>query len=436
MEEGTAIIMGKVAEGEYVMEAEMVFHLEASQRVIDSIDSGDKTAPPTYTDPLVTGKFWNKDSLDSLREVAYGDPLGNAITVGMAENSLLDGWRYVEEIGDVEEVDAAKTIHEDFEQIHANYWFTQSLIAERIFGDSLLYKGEKPISHDIIKDDENATALDVFTPEYYEVVEEKRDKMGRATEIKVMPNPTDKKTFRIVDYDDFIHILTRPIGRSDKGYSALYSSWSYVTLIRHACYNLGWAMQKFGTGALIIFLSGRLTPDTEASLKLMLKNASQQRAGIADSNLVDRIEYIGPEGSFSNNIPESINMFTGFVSAASRIPTPILMGQSPGSSGGEIPDKTYYANISKIQQSMVKYIKALAKDRGHPIDWKVDFNATFAKDARQAAEIRHLEALADDIEASAELKRKQAERGEISVNFNTPEGFKDTDKTQNDAKVQ
>ena len=53
--ENTAIVMGKVADGEYVMEAEMVFHLEAVQRVIDSRDSGDKTAPPTYTDDLVTG---------------------------------------------------------------------------------------------------------------------------------------------------------------------------------------------------------------------------------------------------------------------------------------------------------------------------------------------------------------------------------------------
>lgn len=438
MANSTALIVGKDKDGLH-LEGSIEWHNEAVTRVMTDIGTEDKTAPPTYTDDLVTGKFWNKDELTSLRAVAYGDPLGNNITVGVAENALIDGWRYVKEIGDTEEVPAAAAIHKDFELCHAQYWLTQLLIAERIFGSGMLYTGPKTFRQDIMGSEETKdNKLDVFTPEYYEFPTAKFDDMGRPTKVILTPNPDDKAKRPEVEYNDFIHFFSRPRGRSYEGYSALYSAWSYITLIRHSAYNLGWAMQKFGTGALIIFLSGRLTTDTEASLKLMLQKASQQRAGVVDANLVDRIEYIGPTGSFANNIPECIDMFANFVAAGSKMSKSSLMGQA-GMGGGEIEDKQYYAAISKVQQAIAPYIKELARRRGHPTDWLIDFKAVYAKDERQQAEIRVLE-------ADALLKEKQAERGDIMVNFGTPPGapgpeeqqeeFKDPDKKNNPAGVR
>ena len=433
MGETNALIIGKDEDGKLHLEAEMTFHHEAVTRVMTSLSTEDKTAPPTYTDDLVTGKFWNKGELASLRAVAYGDPLGNNITVGVAENALIDGWRYVKEIGDIEEVPAAAGIHKDFELCHAQYWLTQQLISERIFGDGLLYTGPKTFRQDIMGPTENTNKLDVFTPEYYTFPTEHFDDMGLPTKVKLTPNPQDQAKSSLEPYSDFIHYFSRPKGRFPGGYSAMYSVWSYITLIRHSAYNLGWAMQKFGTGALIIFLSGRLTKDTEASLKLMLQKASQQRAGVVDANLVDRIEYIGPTGSFANNIPECIDMFASFVAAGSKISKSSLMGQSGMGAGGEVDDKQYYASISKVQQAIAPYIKELARRRGHPTDWLIDFKAVFAKDERQQAEIRVLN-------ADALLKEKQAERGDIMVNFGAPpqggqeqqqEEFKDPDKIQN-----
>lgn len=440
MGESTAVIIGKDKDGRLHLEAEMVFHNEAVTRVMTSLGTEDKTAPPTYTDDLVTGKFWNKDELASLRAVAYGDPLGNNITVGVAENALIDGWRYVKEIGDTEEVPAAVAIHKDFELCHAQYWLTQLLISERVFGGGLLWTGKEAFRQDIFGSEEgNSNKLDVFTPEYYSFPKAKLDGMGRPTKVILRPNPEKQdKTFE-EDYDDFIDFVSRPKGRSyGPGYSAMYSVWSYITLIRHSAYNLGWAMQKFGTGALIIFLSGRLTKDTEASLKLMLQKASQQRAGVVDANLVDRIEYIGPTGSFANNIPECIDMFASFVAAGTKMSKRSLMGQSGMGAGGEVDDKQYYASISKVQQAIAPYIKELARRRGHPTDWLIDFKAVFAKDERQQAEIRVLE-------ADALLKEKRAERGDIMVNFGQPpqgeqdqqqEEFKDPDKKNNPAGVR
>lgn len=436
--ESTAIIIGKDEDGRLHLEAEIAFHNEAVTRVMTSVGTEDKTAPPTFTDDLVTGKYWNKDELASLRAVAYGDPLANNITVGVAENALIDGWRYVKEIGDTEEVDAAAAIHKDFEQCHAQYWLTQLLISERVFGGGLLWTGKKAFRQDIMGSEvAKDNKLDVFTPEYYTFPTSKLDEMGRPTKVILRPNPEDQAKESEEDYDDFIDFVSRPKGRSyGPGYSAMHSVWSYITLIRHSAYNLGWALQKFGTGAMIFFLSGRLTADTEASIEKMLQSASQQRAGIVDSNLIDRVEYIGPTGSFANNIPACIDMFSNFVASGAKMSKSSLMGQSGMGTGGEVDDKQYYAGISKVQQSIAPYIKELARRRGHPTDWLIDFKAVFAKDARQQAEIRVLE-------ADALLKEKQAERGDITVNFGQPpqgeqqqEEFKDPDKKNNPAGVR
>lgn len=433
-----ALIIGKDDNGLH-LEGEYDLRQEAVTRTMTSILSGDEdVAPPTYTDDLVTGRYYNKDEPSHLREVAYGDPMGNIITVGVAENALGDGWRYVKNIGDNEEVPEAKAIHEDFAQCHARYWLTRALIAERIFGSALLYTGSKQFRTDIFGDEREANALDVFTPEYYEFPTEHLDDMGRPTKVKITPNPEDKNREVLIDYDDFIHIFTRPKGRSYEGYSSLYNVWSYITLIRHSTYNLGWALQKFGTGAMIVYLSGRLTPSAETSIQTMIQKFSQQRAGIADANLIDRIEYVGPSGGFSNNIPECIDTFVSFVAAGARMPKSILTGDSSGViASGEVEDKHYYAGISKVQQSMTKYIKELARRRGHPINWHIEFNAVYAKDEREAAEIRVLE-------ADALLKEKQAERGDLMVSFQGPkeegpkeeDSMKDRDKNNNPAGVR
>ncbi len=440
MAAGTAAIVGKDKDGLH-LEGTIEWHNEAVTRVMTSLSTKDKTAAPTFTDDLVTGGYWNKDELASLRAVAYGDPLGNNITVGVAENALIDGWRYVKEIGDTEEVAAAAAIHKDFDQCHALYWLTQLAISDRVFGAGLLWTGPKTFRQDILGAGEgNSNKLDVFTPEYYTFPKEHRDDMGRPTKVILRPNPDDKAKESKENFDDFIYLNLRPKGRSyERGYSAMHSTWSYITLIRHSAYNLGWAMQKFGTGAIIIFLSGRLTTDTEASLKLMLQKASQQRAGVVDADLVDRIEYVGPSGSFANNIPECIDMFTSFVAAGTKMSKSSLMGQAGKGAGGEIEDKQYYASISKVQQAIAPYIKELARRRGHPTDWLIDFKAVFAKDERQQAEIRNLE-------AQALLLEKKAERGDIMVEFGAPpdaqgpeeeqEQFKDPDKKKNTAGVQ
>jgi len=440
------IVVGRDDKGELVTEAEWKFHTEAVQRVADSWQSQlSKTRPATYTDPLVTGRYYNRDELASLREVAYGDPIGSALTTGMVEAALMDGWRFVKEHGDDDEVDGAERIHQDFDMCHAQHWLKEVFVAAKAFGHALLYTGPQARwTQDVQSSEETSSnKLDVFTPEYFDLPEHgdgdaKIDPIsGTPKQVLIRPNPNDSQYDQWVDYSYFIHVYHIRKGRSYDAYPALYKSWSYITLIRHTMYNLGWAMQKFGTGAMMIFLSGRLTPETEAALKAGLQKASQQRAGVLDANLVDRIEYIGPTGNFSNNIPESVELMIKIVAAAHRVPVSFLLGESGGSSGSApTEDKQFYDSIGKDQQKFAPVIKELARRRGHRTDWVLDYNAVFAKDEREAAEIRVLNAQALSLE-------KQAERGDIMISMQgqggqdqPPQKPKDADKTNNQAGVQ
>lgn len=426
---------------------EVGYHTEGVQRMPTPAYGQDSTAPPTYNDDLVTGGYWHRDQPESLRRVAYGDPVGFNLTVGVADAALGDGWRYVAEYGDREEVPAAAAIHKDFIMGHVHYWLKQGMTDGRIFGDSLIFISIEDSWQQDVLPTENTSKfkMDVLSPEYFDLPTyadgKKKINMesGRPIQVKVRPVPTDEARDFWAKYDDFIHYIPIRIGRTYKGYSAMYSAWSYITGIRHSSYNLIWAMQKFGTGTMIIYLSGRLTPDTKASIKKMMQRASQQRAGMVDTSLIDKIEYVGPTSSFTNNIPECITLFAKFTAAASGLPVSFLMGQIEGASGSaDVAKEQFYDMLSKVQQGFVPIIKETARRRGHPTDWKVEYNAVYATSERQAAEIRYLNAQAEGAEADAELKKKQAERGEISVGFMPQQqaGPKDTKKDNNPGGIQ
>jgi hypothetical protein len=412
MVEQDVVIVGKDEQGLH-LEAEWKFHNEAVQRVIDAMPASYKTRPPAFTDDLVTGRYYHKDELISLRKVAEEDPLGYNLVFGVAEAALIDGWRYVKEHGDLEEHPAAAAIHEDFKSIHAEYWLLQSMKDSRWAGDCLLYTGpQAAFTQDVIGEEaEKNGKLDVFPKDYFDLPTKadvgKIDKSSnRPIEVKIRPNPDDESQDQWVNYDEFIHVFHQRRGRSYDGMSCLLAPWTYITNTRHAAYHLGWAIQKFGTGAMMIFLGGRLTPDTEAALKKTFQKATTQRAGLLDSNLVDRIEYIGPAGSFANNIPEAITLFIKLIAASQNLPLSFLLGESGGASGSApMEDKQFSDAVSKVRQKFVPYIRELARRRGHPTDWKIDFNVVFAKDEKEAALIRQLN-------ADALLKEVQADNAQ------------------------
>lgn len=431
------------------------WHFEALSMINESVvsvpvalgtghTSDDATEPPRYTDPLVIGRYDDVDNINHRREVCKRDPVMWALTFGVCKDALNDGWRYVKQYGDDEEAPGAEAIHADFEECHAKFWLVQAAIWASIHGDSLLYTGEEPFRTDIVNAPGRDSALDMFSKEYFELPTTGtapdgtpfRDSMNRPNIVKITPNPENESDKRYIPYDQFIHVMFDQNGRDYAGIPRIYNIWPYVTLIRHTSYNIGWAYQKFGMGAIVVFLAGRLTAESKASLEKAMKNIGAQRAGVLDANLIDRIEYIGPEGSIANNAPDVVNLFLGMAATGSRFPKTMLSGDSTGQiSAGDVQDKNYAGSLdTQIQKPMEPFIRDLARRRGHSTDWKVEFNARYAKDEREDAEIDLLRAHAEASRAASEFKVKfQGFGGEEQE---AQKGPKDQKKNQNPAGVQ
>jgi len=371
------------------------YRKEASQRLVDY--TGDLTVPPTYMSPLVTGEVWNCDSKLHQLEVATKDAVANYICVKVAENVFDDWFIFVDEEGE----ETMQDVQKEFVRMKAKKWFTQALIAERTHGHSLLYTGPNVYREDYEQGYQIAN-LDVFSPIYFDVPPTWCDEDGRPEFVKIYPNPVFKNKFEKEPYDNFIHWITRPKGREYAGLSAMYSTWVDLTYIRLSKHSQSWLDAKHGLG-LFLWYVNRLTDETEASLEDMLEEVSVSRAGIIDSTLVDKVEFVGPSDSAGGRINQSIDMLLGLVAAGSGVPKDILTGISAGAiTGAEINNKALYATLNQIQKSVEPFIRELVLRMGYDQDYEIDWNTRFATDEVEQANIRLLNASAAEIEMRVE----------------------------------
>lgn len=390
--------------------------------------STDLTAPPTYFSDLISGEIWDRDNPKHQRDVAYKDAVANYITVKIAENTF-DDWFVLVDKNGIEHPDNQR-IQRELKRMNAKKKLTQTLVGERIFGDTVLYTGPNVYREDYDEGYQLAN-LDVFTPIYFDLPKDMRDDKGRPEIVRIYPNPANRAIYEDLPYNDFIHFITRPRGRSYRGYAATYSAWVDLTYIRISKHAQSWLDGKHGLGIFAWFLEGRLTDETEGALEDMLEDLSVMRAAIVDGNLVKDVKWIGPPASGASRINDSIDMLLGLVSAATGVPKDILIGLSAGAiTGSEINNKALYATLNQIQMSMEPYIRELIKRMGYENDYEIDWNTRYATDELEQAQIRLLNAQSAQMETLTAQGRTE---GDIMISLKTG---KEEQQTRNKEGLQ
>jgi len=214
------------------------------------------------------------------------------------------------------------------------------------------------------------------------------DENGIPTHITVSYSAVNEALEDRLPYKDFIQIMTRPIGRSYKGYHAMYSVWTELAYIRISKHALNFAHGKWGLGLLLLWSKGTLSAEIKAQIEAILEGVSSSRAGLINMDDIDRAEWTGPTGGGTTDIAQGIDMYLGLVSAGTGIPKDILVGISAGAiTGAEINNKALYATLNQVQISIKPSIRELISRMGFNGEYEIDWNTRYATDEKEQAEI-------------------------------------------------
>ena len=402
----------------------------------------DTTEPLTFTSPIVSGEYTNKEQWQHLLKVAWEDPIGHRICVLLPTNVFDDWFVIKKKVADTEEdtleeleehPDNAQ-IQEEFVRMNAKYHLTQALIAEHIFGRSFVVYN-KNLSRDDFSSGYQVATLDVFTEENVEIpVEAYNITTGEPDYILVYPNP-NTKTPEKIPWGDLTLWCTRPKGRSVEGYSAMYPVWDYMVYLRESIEAAVWTHKKYGLGVWMWYIKGALSAELKASAEDTLQKMSAKRAVIVETDVVDRVEWSGPPQGGTTSIIEGAEFLLGQISSGSGVPKDIYTGVSAGAiTGSEINNKALYATINKKQSDVTPFVLDCITRMGYEVaDMVIEWNTRYATDELEQAQVRQMN-------ADALIKEKQAERGDdfmINVQSNMQQGSpKDPNKTNNPAGVR
>lgn len=361
---------------------------EIQKRLYDG--NQDTTAPILFIDDLVYGDVVNRDSLLHQKDVAQKDAVAKYIVVKIAENALDDGFRLVKKVGDEEEI--MPEITKGLKRLGFKRFMTEAVIAERMHGHGYLYTGTNKFRQDWVDaglEGGEIGGLDAFTPMNAKVLNDDYDENGNPTFVTVWTNPNNQGDTKRLPFKEFIQVMTRPKGRSDKGYPATYSVWTELAYIRISKHALNFAHGKWGLGLLLLWSKGTLTSEVQSQIEEMLEGISNSRAGLINMDDIDRAEWTGPSGGGTTDITQGIDMYLGLVSAGTGIPKDILTGISAGAiTGSEINSKELYATLNQVQKSIEPFIRELIRRMGHNgEDYEIDWNTRYATDEKEQAEI-------------------------------------------------
>jgi len=403
--------------------------------------SADKTEPVTFTDDLVTDQIDQRDDLQHQRDVAQKDSVAKYIVIKIAENALDDGFRLVKKIGDDEEIMQETT--KALKRLNWKRWYTEALISERMHGNGWIYTGPNKYRQDWTDaglEGGQIGNLDAFTAMNAKVISGDVDENGTPTYVTVWYNPANKGATDRLPYADFIPIMTRPKGRSPiEGYSATYACWTELTYIRISKHALNFAHGKWGLGLFLWWSKGTLSGEIKDQIEDMLQNVSASRAGLINSDDIEKVEWTGPTSGGTTDIAQGIDMYLGLVSAATGIPKDILIGMSAGAiTGSEINNKALYATLNQVQKSIEPFIRELISRMGYTGEYEIDWNTRYATDEMEQAQIRVLNTQADEGEQRIKNMKEGTNPNDsrITVGMEQEEKMKDQDKNSNPAGTQ
>ena len=398
----------------------------------------DTTEPSTFIDDLIRGERTNRDLHIHQRDVAQKDSVAKYIVVKVAENALDDGFRLVKKIGDDEEImpEATKAL----KRLNFKRFMTEALIAERMHGHGYIYTGPNKYRQDWTDagiEGGQVGGLDAFTPMNAKVMDNDVDENGVPTFVTIQYNPVNVGAKERLPYSDFIQVMTRPIGRSYKGYPATYSVWTELAYIRISKDALNFAHGKWGLGLLLMWSKGTLSKEIADQIETMLEGIGNRRAGLVNMDDIEKAEWTGPTGGGTTDIAQGIDMYLGLVSAGTGVPKDILTGISAGAiTGSEINNKALYATLNSVQKSIEPFIRELISRMGYNGDYEIDWNTRYATDELEQAQIRVLNAQADEAEQRISDMKEGKGPNDIAIGFQQPEKPKDQEKDNNPSGQQ
>jgi len=355
----------------------------------------------------VSGDYTNKDLWQTQIKVMWEDPICYRNCVLLSHN-VFDDWFTIKKMGEDDELvehDENEQIQEEFERMRAKYHFTQALMYERGLGRSFLVYDFNLHKDDIEGEGYQIATLDVFTEENTVIPSQAYDPVtGEPEYIVVRPNASNKTYEERIPWSELQLWCTRPKGRSYEGYIANSASWDNMTYMRESVDAIAWAIKKFGVGVLKWVVKGALSTELKDAIEDTLQNISARRAVVQETDKVEKIEWVGPQGSSITTSTDFFEFLLGEISSATGIPKDVYTGVSAGAiTGSEINNKALYATISKIQSDITPYVLNTIERMGYDIDGMIiEWNTRYATDELEQAQIRLLEAQAAQLEAQAE----------------------------------
>lgn len=408
---------------------------EVTERVWDT--GSLKNAPPTFVSDFILEGAWSRYDIEHLGNMSRRSASAYALTTGIASNVFDDGWKFVKRNDTENPKKAIMTdVQTQLENLDAKKWLTLALAGERTFGHTWFYVGEEELTMDSYTGVSQVFCLDVFTPEY--ATASSFDDVGRPTMItvKVLTNlgNTSQAQYqeKTIPVDDCILFRTRPYDRSHEGLSALWPVWNALCGLEFIFHAITSYDMKIGVGAMVLTTTSMASDADIAAAQDTIEQMSVTRVAVVPGDRVKSLEYIGADAG-ATDFATHINAFREEIAAGSKIPKDVLTGTSAGAiTGSEVNSKALYAVIQGIQASMVPYIRELVRRLGHTDeDYDIEWNTRYATDEMQQAQIRVLNAQADEAEQRIDNMKKGQNPNDIMVGFKGKQEEKQKDEGKN-----
>lgn len=368
---------------------EAVVRRETSRFSPDDSSLTGKNSPPSFVSELIRGGYSNPDSPANQRKMAMLNPVAYNAVFKLANNVWDDGWEFIDSDGNV----IMQDIKLQMDALNADYYFTQALIMERIYGHGWLFKGKEKMRADVRDGTPLRIAnLDVFSPEMTRVAE--YDDYGNPSVIEVSVKTglgASTMTTKIpISADDLYLLRTRPRPheRSHTGIPVLYPVWSLLWSLERSFHSSDFYLAKFGYGMYTVMTERNLSDEALAKLQTTMESSSVSRVSILPGQLIKSIDFVNATGS-PIDFPAEIHCRMGLIAAGLGVPLDLLIGLSAGSiSGGEVNLKELYATLAQIQTSVMPMIRDLATALGSTRnDYGIRFITRYAHDEEQQSKI-------------------------------------------------
>lgn len=365
---------------------------------------------------------------DTAREIWSGDDLAARVIETIPDEMFREGWELT--IGDdgVDAPSIIEEVREKYDNLGGDSYLWECVAYERAYGGSALVLGvndgeadlTKPLNLNDVRSVDWLTSLEPreCVPRFY-FGNWRAPKFGQPAIYQVIPivrgAPVDSVYTPLMDIHES-RLIKFPGIRVSRAQTLINGGWGESVLTRVGPVLRDAEMSWGAAGALVADFAQAVMQLEGLDKALSMDGGKAFQARITAMNYmrsVLRMMVIGKNDTFERKptpvagLPELLDRFMLRLSAASRIPYTILMGQSPAglSATGDSDIRNFYDMIASMQRKKLRpalrqllriIMRALYGDRA-PKKWDVEFKALWQATDKEVAEARFLVAQADNL---------------------------------------